>query len=159
MKAIAASNDGTLFYVSDEDYLDVLNYGPWYINDEGYAIRRLRGSRDLKIKLHQYIVTVQMKLIVPDGLEIDHKDNNRLNNTRENLRIVTKAQNQHNRAGNLNTRFGVKGVHWNHLHQKFVARIQVNGRRMSLGEFDTLEEAQEAYRLASIKYHGEFGRL
>jgi hypothetical protein len=24
--------------------------------------------------------------------------------------------------------------------------------------FETLEEAKEAYRLASIRYHGEFGR-
>lgn len=39
------------------------------------------------------------------------------------------------------------GVHWNTGHQKFSSRCSLRGRRISLGYFDTPEEAAAMYRV------------
>lgn len=96
----------------------------------------------------------------PNGVQIDHEDHNPLNNRRYNLRPSTATQNMCNRrkAHGKSSRF--KGVAW---HEKrgsraaaWVARITVNKKQIHLGYRDTEEAAAELYRIAAIKYHGEF---
>jgi len=38
----------------------------------------------------------------------------------------------------------------------FQANIKANGKRFYLGRFKTEEAAHEAYKAASLRYHGEF---
>lgn len=88
---------------------------------------------------------------------VDHIDNNGLNNTRENLRLATNAQNLRNRKRHSNNKTGYKGV----VAQdgKYRAKITVDGKRISLGMYDTPEEAHEAYKAAAVKYHGDYARF
>ena len=92
---------------------------------------------------------------IPEGMEIDHKDGNRINNNIDNLRLATKSQNMINRPKVCSQRF--KGVYPN--HDRFMTRIMVDGKDVYLGTYDTQEEAYEVYKEAAIKYHGEFARL
>lgn len=87
---------------------------------------------------------------------IDHKDRDRWNNKIVNLREATNTENQYNKAG-----FGTypKGVTWRHRKKPWQAKIRVNGMRYHLGSFATMEEAQEAYLLAALEYHGDFACL
>lgn len=84
---------------------------------------------------------------------IDHKDRIKAHNWITNLREVTPTQNQQNKAG-----YGQypKGVVWRNRPKAWAARIRVNGERICLGNFYTMEEAAKAYQEACIKYHGEF---
>lgn len=87
---------------------------------------------------------------------IDHRDGDTLNFKLSNLREATPAQNQMNKVG-----FGAypKGVTFKGdvpRSRPWQAKIRVNGGRIHLGSFATMEEAAEAYRTASIKYHGDF---
>jgi len=88
--------------------------------------------------------------------QLDHKNTNKMDNRIENLREATSSQNGANQRLNVRNTSGVKGVHFRHGHP--YATIRVEGRTIWLGDFNTVAEAAEAYRLAAIKYFGEFAR-
>jgi hypothetical protein len=78
---------------------------------------------------------------------IDHINRNPLDNRINNLREATPRQNQ------FNTKRFNKGASWHKRVQRWGASIFVDGRKVSLGYFDTKEEAQKAYTeaLAAIE--------
>lgn len=87
----------------------------------------------------------------PKGF-IDHKDGNPSNNRIENLRDVNCSQSSCNRtSSNL---YGYKGV--TTIGNRWRSSIRIDGKRIFLGSFLTIEEAAEAYRQAALKYHGEY---
>lgn len=87
--------------------------------------------------LHRFI------LEAPKGMFVDHRDGNPLNNTRENIRIVTPAQNNQNFKTTGNKTSGIRGVHWDTEKKKWRARVHVNGKTHSLGYFIRLEDAEK----------------
>ncbi len=93
----------------------------------------------------------------PTG-EVDHADCDGLNNKWLNLREGTKSQNQANTRRRKDNSSGFKGVNFHKSHKKFVARIQFNGRRISLGLFSNPSEAHAAYVEASQKLFRQFSR-
>lgn len=91
----------------------------------------------------------------PDQL-VDHRDGNKKNTKINNLRQATHQQNQFNKVG-----FGQypKGVVFKddaRRKKPWSARIRINGRKIPIGAYTTMEEAAEAYRQAAEKYQGEF---
>lgn len=89
--------------------------------------------------------------------DIDHKDCNRLNNKFNNLRSCTHTQNCANTKGRSG-RCGLKGVDYHKRMKKYRARIRMGGTQVFLGNFDTPDDAHEAYCKAVYKFHGEFAR-
>ena len=88
--------------------------------------------------------------------EIDHIDSNKLNNAFVNLRTATQQENSLNKGLRIDNTSGYKGVHLHTVSGKWIARIAFNGKRISLGYFDTPKEAHLAYCEAADKYHKEF---
>ena len=97
----------------------------------GYAYFTLEGKR---FYLHRYIMGS------PEGYLVDHRNGNRLDNRKENLRLVDRRTNAHNVEGAFKTSgLGILGVRF---HQgKFAAHITVHRKQRHLGSFGTLEEA------------------
>lgn len=92
-------------------------------------------------------------------LDVDHKDNNLLNNKWSNLRLATPSQNAANKRKQQN-KTGFKGVH-NVVGSKinpYSAYIEVNGNKKYLGCFSSPEKAHSAYIIAAIRYFGEYAR-
>ena len=91
---------------------------------------------------------------------VDHKDGDTLNNRRENLRVCSYSQNMQNQKGTWGI-LGYKGVacHRKPRARKYQGRIQIDGRRISLGYYATPEEAARAYNAAALHYFGEFACL
>lgn len=88
----------------------------------------------------------------------DHCDGNGLNNSRENLREATPAENSRNCRRRASNTSGFKGVSWSKRDKRWYARIRHEGRIRHLGCYDTPEDAHAAYCDASKRFHGEFGR-
>ncbi len=92
----------------------------------------------------------------PPGVMVDHKNRNRFDNRRENLRIATKYQNAQNCTVNSLNTSGFKGVGWAKFHKKWRARVAYNGWQKTIGYFSTKEAAYEARNKFAREVHGEF---
>ncbi len=149
---------GQYALIDDADF-EWLNQWKWRAGKHG---RSWRASRTVFNRLPNQASIFMHRVIMKakKGQEVDHIDGNGLNNQRKNLRFCTHAENSKNRVLNKNTKTGYKGVTnypW-HKHKKFVARITVDGKLITLGYFTNKEEAHKSYEKASIKYHGKFKR-
>ena len=91
-------------------------------------------------------------------LPIDHIDGSPANNRWANLRQVPHILNTHNvQRASKNSGTGVLGVSKSGSKTSpYVAGIRVNGRRIHLGSYATLEEAAAAYLKAKRELHPGF---
>lgn len=89
--------------------------------------------------------------------QIDHINGIRDDNRWINLRQATNSQNMMNRCKPYKNRTGLKGVA--QFGRRFQARVMVNGKRVSLGMFDSAEAAHAAYRKAASVIYGEFANM
>lgn len=94
-----------------------------------------------------------------DDMHVDHRDNNGLNNSRDNLRICTHGQNNRNKSAPKRNKTGYKGVHFFKRDETYQAYITINRKRIHGGYFKTAIEAAKKYNELAIKYHGEFAFL
>lgn len=90
--------------------------------------------------------------------EIDHKDRNKSNNKIDNLRDATRAENMKNLPKRKDNKSGVTGIYKN--NKKWRVLISNNGKRVYVGDFESMNEAKKARREAMKKYeydktHGE----
>lgn len=94
----------------------------------------------------------------PSDHQIDHVDNDPLNNKFSNLRLATNAQNNRNRGVTSRSKSGLKGAYWSAKHKKWRSAISLNKREIYLGWFAAPELAHAAYCKAALELHGEFAR-
>ena len=78
--------------VSVEDYPLLMQY-KWHLNKNGYAITKVQGR-------HKAMHRLVMGTVSPYTF-VDHIDQDRLNNTRENLRELTPKENANNMKSNV----------------------------------------------------------
>lgn len=110
-----------------------------------------RDKTQKSYRLH-YLVT---------GLRfVDHIDGNGLNNCLSNLREANYSTNNKNSFKRKDAKYSkYKGVGFNVARNKWTARIQVDGKRITIGMFDLEIDAAKAYNDAAIKYHKEFAKV
>lgn len=93
----------------------------------------------------------------PEGKpEVDHIDNNPLNNKIENLRWATSKENCRNRQNRIDNKSGIKGVSWDKSRQKWCAFIQIDEINIHLGRYNTIEEATLARQTRANQAFGVF---
>jgi len=132
------NKDGLVGYttISDED--KYLAGWRWSLKD-GYVVRG--GWADGKcctIRMHREVLGLEKG----DKRQGDHINHDKLDNRRENLRIVTCSENQQNRKGaNRGSRSNHWGVHWHRKSGKWQAQVTLNRKHFYLGVFDSEEEA------------------
>lgn len=143
---------GVFALVDDSDYATLAQW-KWLYVGSGYAGRFVtaHGKKSL-VYLHRYLLNP-----APDQ-RIDHINGDRLDNRRENLRLVTVRQNHQNRRRSQHSRSGYKGVCWHKAARKWDARITVQGVRVHLGYYDDAETAALMYDAAARHLFDEYAR-
>jgi len=144
-------------YALVDDEFSHLAKMKWYgtADDGGHAVTFIRNDKGKRKTIYMH------KLIIPypKGFEVDHKNRNKLDNRKQNLRPCTVFQNK------MNTKMGkqfsskYKGVSWNKPMRKWQARIRDHYKRKSLGYFVDEIEAARAYNKAAKELYGEFAYL
>jgi hypothetical protein len=119
-------------FVSKSDFEEVNKY-KWY-KTKGYAAKDY--TQETESLMHRYLLGKQ-----DDGFVIDHIDNNRLNNRRENLRFVTESENAQNKPKIIreNTTSKYIGVHLK--RSKWTAQYSTK----YLGTFENEIDAAKVY--------------
>lgn len=92
------------------------------------------------------------------GLQLDRKDNNG-DYEPSNIRWVTTGQNGMNRRGSKNSTSFYKGVSWKSSLNKWVAQIQINGKKQHLGYFADELEAAKVYNAFAKNMFGEYANI
>lgn len=91
--------------------------------------------------------------------ELDHKNNNQLDDDIENLRLATRIDNVRNRKKTSNNKSGYKGVFIRKDTGAICARIGLHGKSIYLGQFENIEDAHKAYMKAAQELYGEFANV
>ena len=91
--------------------------------------------------------------------DLDHINGIRDDNKIENLREVTKQQNQFNRKSNRGSSSGYKGVCYHKNINKWMAYFCSGSKRTHIGYFGTEIEAAKAYDNAVKSLHGKYAKL
>jgi hypothetical protein len=87
--------------------------------------------------------------------EIDHINGDRADNRIENLRSVTRSQNQYNKRPQRNAS-GYRGVTWHKKTGKWLVRVGLNNKNKSLGYYDDLELAALVAEEGRSLHYGQF---
>lgn len=161
--------------ITHERVLELLNYDPMTgeftarvhrpgvrfgkalgnVDSRGYVRICIAYHRFMAHRLAWFYVTGNWPLNL-----IDHKDGNPANNRFDNLREADVVQNGANRGRMRKSAAPYKGVHFHkgHKSRPWQASIRVRGKLLYLGNFDTPEQARDAYMAAAQEHFGEFRR-
>jgi len=140
----------------DEDF-NLINQYLWYIDQDGYVVgyrKDLPTTHKKWIKMHRLVMGDRL-----NGFPVtDHKDHNKLDNRKSQLRPALFSQNAMNRRKICTARTSLyKGVSFVKESGKWAVWVEVFHK--SIGRFETEIEAAEAYDEAVKKYYGEFAYL
>ena len=149
---IGYTNKGEEFWFDLEDYDKIKDYC-WHFNQWGHLISTERGGTK-RVFLHRLVMEP-----IPTGMIVDHKRHpkgraHKFDNRKSNLEIKTNQQNAMNQCIHSNNTSGCSGV--TRSHNKWLARITYQYKRIILGHFNNLEDAIKARKEAEAKYYGHY---
>lgn len=136
--------------VSEEDYLIAASYS-WSMAGRGYA--RAAGKhpdgRFRSVYLHRLVMGD------PKGLQIDHRNGDKLDCRRENLRQATNSQNHAGYSSRPPGESGHRGVTLDKRRGTYNVRVTVLGKAHRRHGFKTIEEAVKVRNELGREIHGE----
>jgi hypothetical protein len=139
---------GIKVLISPEDW-DRVSLYKWYLHDKGYIVSSNFGRI---LYLHRFILDID------DGaIWVDHINNIKTDNRRENLRVCSPSENKRNRCKTMNpTSSRYKGVTYVSERNRWIARINKDGLQYYLGSYPDENSAARAYNESAAELHGEF---
>lgn len=123
-----------------------------WINERGY--RRIffcsKTGEKMSIKAHQ--LAWFMYYGVMPTMQLDHINQNKSDNSINNLRDVTSAENQKNLKLSVTNKSGVIGVCWHKHGKKWSAQVQSDGVKYHLGMYEDISDAEKAVKEFRVKH-------
>ena len=134
--------------------LDGTWYATWSKNVQSfYVYGNTLGSRGKRkgLVFHRWIMRC------PNHLEVDHFNHDTLNNTRENIRNVTKSVNLRNRregALRKSNTSGYKGVSFHKSSKRWRVQKMIDGKNRYFGSFLDLAQAVQVSLSLKVNSYG-----
>jgi hypothetical protein len=94
-----------------------------------------------------------------EGKEVDHRNRNKLDFQRGNLRVATRAESCRNTSLRKDNTTGYRGVSFYARLGIYRATIFLGQRQVTLGKFPDPVDAAKCYDAAARLYFGEFAVL
>lgn len=137
------------FQIDDDDY-EAVSYYSWNISSCGYPVTTIgkAGNGRKTITLHRFLLGP-----APVGHVWDHRDVDKMNNQRHNLRLVTFTRSSYNKRAYGHNRTGVLGVV--HSAGRWIAQIKFKRKNIYLGTFRQFEMACAKRWAAELQLYGE----
>lgn len=150
---IGYTHKGEEFYFDKEDY-DLIKDYHWELHRGYVTCHRwnIETKSDNQIKMHRLIMGLKDNQDY-SGCQIDHINHNKVDNRKENLRVVNNVQNSWNKSvwREDGSKVGVRLE-----RSKWLASITVDGKMIRLGKYDNYDDAVQARIDAEKKYWGEY---
>ena len=133
-----------LYAVVDDGDFDSLSQYKWYARKTKNALYverqvflgKIDGIRRAKsIKMHRDILGLDDGTII-----VDHKNRDTLDNRRDNLRVCTHSQNNHNKPVMKRSLSGEKNI--SKIKNKWRVMVSIDKKNHFIGLFYTIEEAK-----------------
>jgi hypothetical protein len=145
--------DGVLYWKKPKAHRCKAGDKAGSVDKDGYNQVHLSGGR---VPAHK-IIWCMAYGEMPEML--DHINGDRADNRLSNLRVVTKRENNMNRAKRTDNKSGFTGVRWHKQRGKWNARIKLDGKEISLGMYESFGEAVNARLKAEAELFGEYSRI
>lgn len=156
MKRIKLINSRKVAHVSDRDFTTAKKYR-WSLMKTGYVYSRPK-KEEYGLGVRPTYLLHRLVLGFPK-MFVDHRDRNKLNCTRRNLRKCTPYQSVSNRGKMKTNTSGFIGVQFNKERGKYQARISYDRRSIYIGAFDCPVKAAKGRDRLAIKFQGKFAVL
>jgi len=144
---VGLTTNGEEFYFDIQD-LPLISQRNWYMAN-GYVQCKHKNKR---VSMHRFLLNPDKSKVV------DHINGVTYDNRRHNIRICTQRENVLNIKDRSYLTGGYRGV-IGAGSNKFISRIQKDGKRIYLGTFLTKEEAAQAYNDKAIELFGKNAKL
>ena len=145
----------------DTEKIEQLQRKKWYLYNgkyigRGSTVEEKSAGAPKVIYMHREIMNC-----IHSKDTVDHINGDTLDNRKSNLRVCPQGLNNLNKPPHADNKCGYKGVR-KQLDKKnnpWEARIQLNGKRTTLGYFDNPHDAARMYNIWAADIHGEYAYL
>jgi hypothetical protein len=148
--------------ISDEDR-DLAAIS-WYAHNSKsgyYAAHREGTAPRERLWLHLEVMQRMISRQLKDNEVVDHKNRDKLDNRRENLRVATRSQNEANKdlTGRGYSKYRGVSFDKNRKNKPWKATITCEGEQYFLGYYAREIDAAKAYNYEAESLFGEFAYL
>jgi hypothetical protein len=153
IEILLSRNKKTIIDIDDYDFVREFR---WYAKEDNrtwYAIARFGQRYEKQVFMHKMLTGYKIT---------DHKNNDGLDNRRDNLREASNTESARNRRTPTNSKSKYKGVYpiVDANTTYWCAHIKIGkNKRLFLGVYKDEETAAMAYDGAAIEFHGEFAKF
>ena len=142
--------------IDKDDYEKINDFNRYvYINSGSYALMTFKNEDYF---IHRLIMGLPTRYDPNTKIIADHINGDRLDNRKQNLRIIEKDYNPINCKKYKNNTSGTKGVSYMKNLDKWQANINYKGKSIYLGVYKDIDAAIKVRKEAEKKYFGEFNR-
>lgn len=159
MKIKLSGRNNKYVQVDKKWYLNIPELSlKWHKSSAGYARRSIYADKKVQTQYMARLIWETIYGPIPENMEVEHKNQNKLDNTRRNLRLATVSEN-HKNVPKLRGRSIYKGVAYHKRFNKWQSYASLNGKKVFLGYYKYQYQAALAYNRYANKHYGKFKNL